>query len=179
MESCQKNSEKWVKIPDSDIYFISNYGRVKKVLNNNVTYKKVYSNKKRRGYCYISIRINGVRKNLQVHRIVAKMFIENKDNKPCVNHKDFNTKNNSVDNLEWVTHKENTGHSKANMVLKFGQDSPSSILKENDVISIFKERKLTGTKYLDLAKKYNTNYSNVAHIMRGSRWGKITEKIKL
>jgi hypothetical protein len=50
------------------------------------------------------------RKNRNVHRVIAETFIPNPDNLPCVNHKDGNKLNNSVDNLEWCTHSENTSH---------------------------------------------------------------------
>jgi len=47
-----------------------------------------------------------------VHRLVAKAFIPNPDNLPEVNHKDENSLNNSVDNLEWCDHQYNIEYSK-------------------------------------------------------------------
>lgn len=49
-------------------------------------------------------------KNFLVHRIVAETFLSNTNKLLEVNHIDGNKKNNSVINLEWVTHSQNVKH---------------------------------------------------------------------
>lgn len=46
-------------------------------------------------------------KYYNVHRVVAQLFIPNPDNKPCINHKNFNRWDNRTSNLEWCTDTEN------------------------------------------------------------------------
>lgn len=62
------------------------------------------------GYKMAQLRLNGKMKNMYIHRLVAMMFIPNPENKPCVGHKDHDRANNSVENLYWCTHAENTQH---------------------------------------------------------------------
>lgn len=71
---------------------------------------------------YLGVHLGGMRKTY-AHILVAQEFCPNPDNKPEVNHKDGNTKNNYGgcahnnyldSNLEWVTRKENMEHASAN-----------------------------------------------------------------
>lgn len=66
------------------------------------------------GYREVTLCENGKCKLYRVHRLIAETFIPNCEKLPCVNHKDGNKLNNSVDNLEWCTHSENTLHAYEN-----------------------------------------------------------------
>ena len=92
-------------------YSVSNYGRVRN--DNTKTIRKLSKNSY--GYLRTNITIRNVgHKEIKVHRAVAELFIPNPLNLPQVNHKDGNKENNYIDNLEWVTCKENVNHAIAN-----------------------------------------------------------------
>lgn len=62
------------------------------------------------GYGYAQFRLNqgGLTKLVFKHRLLAELFIWNPDGKPCVDHADRNRLNNSIENLRWCSHEENT-----------------------------------------------------------------------
>lgn len=101
----------WKLIEGFDgIYSVSNYGEVR----NNKTGRLMKQRKTEKGYLRVGLTNNGKPKCMRVHRLVAQAFIPNPDDKPEVNHIDFNKENNCVNNLEWVTGKENAKHSLGN-----------------------------------------------------------------
>ena len=96
--------EVWKPIPNYEgFYEVSNIGRVRSLYR----YKKILHPSDTNGYRTVELWKGKKRKRIGVHRLVAMAFIDNPDNKPFVNHKDETRDNNSVDNLEWVTHVEN------------------------------------------------------------------------
>lgn len=73
--------------------------------------KKLIQKEKTGGYLNVCLVCNdGTKKWCRVHRIVAKAFVPNPENKPQVNHKDGNKHNNAISNLEWMTAQENSRH---------------------------------------------------------------------
>ena len=95
-----KFTEEWKPINGIENAYISNMG--------NIFYngQKISFNHHCEGY--IRVRLDG--ETRYVHRLVAQAFIPNPENKPIVNHIDGNKINNRIENLEWVTAKENAQH---------------------------------------------------------------------
>ena len=92
------------------LYNITEEGKIFRIEDN----KEFFGTKDKYGYIRFSPVINGKKYNFKVHRLVAIKFIENPNNKPQVNHKNGNKADNRVENLEWVTAKENTIHAHKN-----------------------------------------------------------------
>lgn len=107
--------EIWKDINGYEGYYqISNQGNVRSVDRFDGVHDRkgtiIKPNLKQNGYLQVGLRTHNKRKWIGVHRLVAIHFIENPDNKPQVNHIDGNKQNNTINNLEWVTAKENQNH---------------------------------------------------------------------
>lgn len=95
--------EIWKKINDFNDYEISITGLIRR----NGVILKPYHNKKNDSHLKIKLSKNGKRKAFYIHQLVAKTYIPNPLNLTEVNHIDHNPENNSVTNLEWISHKNN------------------------------------------------------------------------
>ena len=114
------DKEVWEDIDGyNDYYQISNFGRVRALRRTTVckdgkpqtNYSKILKPAVQKdGYLLISLSKNNTQKKYLIHRLVAKCFIPNTENKQEVNHIDGNKKNNRVSNLEWVNRHENMRH---------------------------------------------------------------------
>lgn len=79
------------------------------IVRNKKTEKEYTPTTIGNGYLSVHIRDKNNKRHY-IHRLVAEAFIPNPDNKPQVNHIDGNKMNNCVENLEWVSCKENIRH---------------------------------------------------------------------
>ena len=119
--------EIWKDIPNYEgLYQVSNLGRVKRIFVNDKTRNQHSYDKgelilkpQRNGTGYLWVRLykNKQSKKYYVHSLVADTFLVKKDNDVEVNHKDKNTQNNCVDNLEFCTHKRNMEHGKGIFII--------------------------------------------------------------
>ena len=87
-------------IKDYENYSISNLGNVK----NNKTGLILKQHLNTKGYKKVSLN----NKTKEVHRLVGLAFIENPENKKCIDHIDTDTNNNNISNLRWSTSGENS-----------------------------------------------------------------------
>lgn len=84
------------------LYEITKDGRIRR------TPKELHPSKDAQGYMVISLRdTNGKEKVVKMHRLVAETFIPNPENKPQVDHISTVRHDNRVENLRWVTQREN------------------------------------------------------------------------
>jgi len=85
-------------------YFISEDGHI------YTNEKKRASHLSNRGYPLVTLHYHGQRKRVNVHRLVAQLYVPNPQSLPCVNHIDGDKTNNHYQNLEWVDYKFNSHH---------------------------------------------------------------------
>lgn len=165
MKEIWKDVEGW-----EGLYQVSNLGRVKSLprmrnaihpymTNETILSPRAYG--KDRGYVSVALCCNGRRKQISIHRLVAKAFVPN----PCgygeVNHIDENKSNNVSTNLEWCSRSYNINYGsriakqRRNLlkpVRQFALDG--SFVKEHE-------------SYADAAKSVNGFSSCISHVVRG------------
>ena len=91
------------QIPGYDNYYITKEGFV----YNQKYNRYLKPSKGPNGYMRVCLSKQGKHSQAYIHRLVAEAFIPNPENKPEVNHIDEDKNNNHMNNLEWVTTKEN------------------------------------------------------------------------
>ena len=149
------------------IYSVSNHGNIR----NNTTEYILKPFITERGYLQVNIAFSSRPKRItiDVHRLVARAFVENPYNKPYVNHKDGNKLNNIAVNLEWVTPKENNDHAVSIGLIKSGEDSYLAKLTEDDVLEIIELLK-QGYRNIDLAREFRVSFNTIDDIRCNRTW---------
>lgn len=172
------HGEKWKPIKGFEGYYmVSNLGRIKSIQreffngrwNVPVREKIMRQGENHRGY--LSVLLN--RKTVLVHRAVGIAFIPNPSNKPQINHKLGNKKDNRSSKLEWSTQEENMQHAYDTGLKKTltGEKHPRSILTTISVKNIRKNYQYGKKGYkVEMSKKYGVSVSAIKDVLKGKNW---------
>jgi hypothetical protein len=110
LQQCNITStEEWRAIPGLPNFEASDHGRLRRTFNNG-NVRIVTGNMHKSGYLRLHLTINGRRRVLRIHRLIAKVFLGDCPRGLVVNHVDGVKLNNQASNLEYVTHRENILH---------------------------------------------------------------------
>lgn len=103
----------WKKIKRNENYSINESGDVRN--NSTGMLKKTWVNSKN-GYVCVDLWEDNKSTKETIHRLLAEAFIPNPENKPTVDHRDGDRKNNSLANLRWATYAEQNSRFNSNGV---------------------------------------------------------------
>lgn len=148
--------ERWKTIKQNRNLEISDAGRLRNK-KSGVVWKLRIS---RNGYVVIAVYHTKLKKakNLKIHTLVAEAFVKNPENKPEINHKDFDKQNNHYTNLEWCTNLENVRH--------FYRNKFKGKISNDDVLFI--RQNIDSVGMVALAEKFNVNESYILGIANGT-----------
>lgn len=168
--------EIWKGIDGYPNYEISTFGRVRSIERDYVdSLGRLYHYSsrlikietqigKKDNYKQLMVSIsdeNNKRHRLIVARLVAKAFIPNPDNLPQINHKDEDSSNNCVNNLEWCTSQYNLRYNDGHK--RRGRSKSLSVKvfdKSGHLIDILKSCK-------DASEKYHVSRSSISMCCNG------------
>jgi hypothetical protein len=175
---------KWKPIKGYEgFYEVSNDGLVKS-LERRVPYRiKGYTRRQKErimkpsedgyGYPFVILNRGGKGKTRKVHQLVAETFIGKEKGKQ-VNHKDGNTRNNHVDNLEYVTPKENTWHAITELGhRRDGEHHWHSKVINEDVKKMRKMYKTGDYTQFDLSDIFGIHRGQISKILNHKSWKNI------
>jgi hypothetical protein len=120
------------------------------------------------GYMSVILYFNSKNRTEKVHRLMAKAFIPNPENKPQVNHLNGIKNDNRLENFEWVTNSENQLHALRIGLYKnpFGEKNNWAKIKEKDAIAIINDKRPAKV----ICKEYNLAVNTIYSIKNGTNW---------
>jgi hypothetical protein len=169
--------EQWADLPNMNGYQVSTRGQVKSPdyrasWNPDLILRKgrILIHRLVHGYPTISIKIEGKRKHLSIHRLVALAFVPNPNNLPWVNHKDGNKANNNPENLEWCTPSYNLYHAYKIGLQPRGSKKFSAKLDELQVRTIKSLQADSNLSHVQIANYFKVSAKTIGSIAQGKKW---------
>lgn len=128
----------------------------------------------RKGYLRVTLSVFGKQTCYAVHRLVATIFIPNPLDLPEVNHIDGDKTNNTIENLEWVSPKDNKKHAMEVLGHGYGETHSQATISTQQVIEICTmiQDKL---RTIDIAEKVGVDLDKIRSIKKGRAWKHISK----
>lgn len=187
-KGCDMNNE-WKDVPGYIGLYQVNRDGIFRSLDRYVEFNYRRSGKKQRfvkgkilkfgfstkGYLQLHLSKKSVVSTLEIHRIVAKVWIPNPDNLPIVNHKNGITTDARVENLEWCTASQNMKHAYSIGLNRSsrGSSNSQSKLTEELVLEMKRRHFVYGDSQRSLAPIFGVSHSVVRNIMIGKKWSHV------
>ena len=143
-------------------YYINKEGII---INTKYKNRKIKFFVNEGGYNCIYLYYDELKKSQYLlHRLIAKYYLKDgnryfNDNNYVVNHKDKNKSNNNIDNLEWITSKDNSIHGCGRKIAKINKNTNEVIKKYSNITEAYKE----------LNKPWNSLISKVCNKEKGRK----------
>jgi len=128
------------------------------------------------GYINACLYKYGKKKYIMVHVLVAKTFIPNPENKKCINHKDGNKQNNSIENLEWCSYSENHKHAYKNGLKQHTPEMKNQLIARKRKLTFEQAEEIrhlykTGLySQRKLAETFNMQQTNIGDIVKNNTY---------
>ena len=162
--------EIWKTIESYPNYQVSNMGKVRGKKGYPLRYRLV------KGYPVTNLRVKGNRSpgSKKVHRLVLDTFVGKRPKLQC-NHIDGGKKNNSLENLEWVTGQENMDHAVKYglMAIQAGEHNGNAKLTNERVLLIRKIKSKLNLPDRVVAKMFRVSLATINYITNRKTWSHI------
>jgi ribosome-binding protein aMBF1 (putative translation factor) len=140
--------------------------------SNLVTPRVVSQFKATNGYFCVALWHDGKKKTVGVHRVVLETFVGECPEGHEAAHLNGNKQDNRLENLVWVTKKENHSHKKLHGTWQGGENNPNASLTDANAAEIIALIR-SGMKQRDIAKHYDVSESVISSIKRGRSYGHV------
>lgn len=155
-------------------YEISDLGNLRRTSTKKHIKGHVASN----GYVRVTICDStiGFHRDKGIHQLVMNAFNPSDDPSLEINHEDADKSNNRLDNLTWMTHKENMNHAKEHNLFKLGEDCGHAKYDESDVIEVCKLLEEGNLNFVEISEITGMSKHSIRAIANRRIWKHVSDK---